>query len=224
MYIPLELTPLFNVFLIVLLLLFILTGYKKGLLLQLLDFFGLVVALFLAWLFSPAFGALFRFIPKEFTPFQDTILADYFYKQINSIAWFIILFFIVSLLIFLLKPIVKTVGQIPILKQLNGTFGIGFSMIKLLIISTMFIFILSTPLFKNGNEIVERTWLVHIRSVTTGVMNFIEKPITENKVLQTFMINPKQASPEDVKSIMTWLSENGVSEGEINQFFREIGD
>ena len=223
MYIPLELTPLFNVFLVVLLILFILTGYRKGLLLQLLDFFGLIVSLFIAWMFSPALGASFGFIPKEFSPFQETILADYFYVQINSVAWFIILFFAVSLLVFLLKPIVKTIGQIPLLKQLNGAFGILFSMVKLLIVSVLVIFILSTPLFKNGGQIVDRTWLRFINSITVNTIDFVGKPILENKTLQAFILNPKQATPEDIATIVDWLKENGIEESKINQFLIEVG-
>jgi len=222
MYIPLELTPLFNVFLIIILVLFILTGYRKGVLLQILDFFGLLVALFIAWMFSPACGAVFNVIPKEFTPFQNTILASLFYKQINSVVWFIILFLAVSLLVFLLKPIVKTVGKIPVLKQLNSVFGIVFSILKLLTTSAIIIFVLSTPLFKNGGEIVERTWLKHMRSITTSVMGFIEKPLIENQAMQTIITNPKQASKEDLEAIVRWLKESGVDDKTISQFLGEI--
>lgn len=223
MYIPIELAKLINIFLILVLILFILTGYKKGFLLQFLDFIGLVISLFLAWVFAPAFGKMFVLLPKDFSPYQNTILADLFYQQVNGIAWFIVLFLVFYLLIFFIKLIAKTIGAIPVIKQINSILGVAFAFVRLLILSFVVIFILSTPLFKNGDAIISGSWLAPIQKYTMNTISFIAEPLSENQFIQSFIENVDQATPEDVQELIQWLQDQGVDSETIQLFLIEIG-
>ena len=223
MYIPLELVQLVNIFLILVLALFILSGYKRGFLLQLLDLLGLIISLFLAWVFAPAFGRMFVLLPRDFSPFQGTVLANLFYEQTNSIAWFVVLFLVFFTLIFFIKLIAKAIGAIPVFKQINGILGVAFAFVRLLIFSFIIVFVLSTPLFRNGSEIIERSWLSPIRNYGFQAISIIERPLSEVIFVQHFVNNVGQATPDDVSNIISWLEYNGVDRATIDIFLTEIG-
>lgn len=223
MFLTLQTGLIINLFLIAMFVLFILIGYKKGFLVQLIDFLGLIVCLFIAWLFSGAFGKLFSIFPKGFTPFNGTVLSDFFYQQLNSVVWFMIIFIVCWIIVKLLKIIVKQVDLIPIVSTVNKVLGIAFAGLRLLLLSFVMVFFLVSPLFRNGNEVIEGSLLKYFRQYGMETIDFIAKPVGELTLVQEFMENPKQVSEEDVKKIITWFESNGIDQQTINEFFIQIG-
>ena len=225
MTISLQYSLLINGFLAALLLLFILIGYNKGFLVQLVDLLGLVTALFIAWLLSKAVGSLFPIIPKSFVPYQKTILESFFYNFVNTIVWFVIIFVLALAVIKLLKLIVKQVDQIPILKQVNKLLGVVLALGRYLIIVFLMLYLLTTPLFKNGNEIIENSWFIYGQKAFITISDLTNNSLgnlDQLAILQDFINDPKQLSADELRIVMSWLSDHGISADKITQFISEI--
>jgi len=167
---------------------------------------------------------MFALVPKHMAPFQETILADLFYTQVNSIAWFVVLFLVFLLIVWVIKLLAKGASKIPIIAQVNRILGMLFSVVHLVILSAVAIFVLSTPLFLNGKDIIDRSWLGTISKYTIEGIQFISKPLEESRLVQEFIENGvSQASTKDVSNMMEWLKDKGVDSQTIEDFLKELG-
>lgn len=222
MIISLQYTPLINAFLVALLLLYLLLGYNQGFLVQLINLLGFVTALFIAWLLAPAFSRLFPLLPANFSPFGDTILKEFFYGKINGVVWFIIILIVMLVLIHLLKLVVKQLSKVPVISFVNKMLGVGLGLLRYSIIVLLIIFLISSPLVKNGQAIIEATWLQPIQKVSEPVFNLIGESVADLAILQDFINDPKQLSAEQLESFVNWLSKNGINEKQILDFLDYI--
>lgn len=211
-----------NIALVVLLIIFLVYGYKKGFVSQVLTFLGLGVALFIAWLLYRPFGLMFAITPRSIVPFQMSVLGDFFYTKINSFVWFIIITLIAFIIIKLLKPIVEALSKAPVIRFFDGLAGMLLSFIFYALIVIGSIFVLSLPVFSNGQEMIERSGLKYVEHITGEIANVFEEDISRMQSVQTIAFEPVQASPEDVKNVMKYLDDNGVLLSRVNEFLKEI--
>ena len=223
MFIPTEYVTYINIALVVSLLLALFIGFKKGFLLQLVQALTMIVAVVLAWLLSPALAKSFNIWPTELTPFHDTVLSDLFYGKINGVIWFLIVFIVVILVMLLLRPIVKAIGKIPVLKQINKILGMAFALIGYSIYLLIIIYALNTPLFANGAQIIQQSWLRPAKDVATSAFAFIEKPLAESEKLQNLIANKDNLTTEDFDFLTEWLKTQNIDESTIIEFFQQIG-
>ncbi|MDD3923768.1 MAG: CvpA family protein [Erysipelotrichaceae bacterium] len=224
MYIPTEYVMYINIALVVFLVIALIVGYIKGFLLQVVQALTVIVAIVLAWLLSPTLASTIKIWPVDLTPFQDTVLSDLFYEKINASIWFIIIFVIVVILMLLLRPIVKAIGKIPVLKQVNKLMGMVFSLLIYGFYILIVIFILNTPLFTNGATIVEDTWLKPAKEFATTTFGFIEKPLLESEKLQNLIANRDNLSPDDFAFLSDWLKQQGIDESTVIEFFQQVNN
>ena len=123
MTIPNEGMFVVNMIVIVLAVVNLIAGIRRGFLLQLVDTIGLIAALFAAWLFSPVLAGWVMLIPSSLNPLEGTLLAPFFQVMMNQLIWFIVLFLVCRLVLFLLKPLVKALGHLPLVRQVNQLLG-----------------------------------------------------------------------------------------------------
>lgn len=223
MFIPTDYVLYINIALVVFLLIAIVVGYIKGLLLQLVQALTVIVAIVLAWLLSPSLGKAIKLWPADLAPFQDTVLSSLFYEKINAVLWFILVFLGVIVLMLLLRPIIKSISKIPVIKQVNKVFGIGFSVVIYGLYLLIFIYALNSPLFQNGAEIIEQSWLKPAKEIVSTTFNFIEKPLLESEKLQNLIANRENLTEEDFAFLTDWLTTQNIDENTIIEFFQQIG-
>lgn len=228
MTISLQYGLVINIFLVALLVLLVLIGYKKGFLIQLVDLLGQIASLFMSWLLSKALGGIIPIIPGSFVPFQKTILDGFFYKFVNSTLWFIVLFIIFWIVMKIVKMLVKRIDLIPILGKINKALGVLLALVRYAIFVVIALFVLASPLFKNGTEVIENSWLKYGQMALNQVTILGENPLTgltafkELEVLQDFINDPKQLSETQLQAVMGWLSGQGISADQIGTFLSEI--
>lgn len=222
MSIPTNYTLYINIALVIFFIAALVIGYVKGFLLQLIQALTVIVAVGLGWLFAPVLANAVHLWPANLTPFSETVLKDFFYEKINIVASFLIIFFIVLSLMLLLRPLVKAVGKIPVIKQVNKVLGMVFSALIYGIYILIIIFVLNTPLFLNGSVIVEQSWLNPIKNVMSDTFKFIEKPLLENEKLQNLIANPENMTSDDYSFLTEWLKAQNIDESVIIEFFQQI--
>ncbi len=185
-------------------------GYKKGFALQLLNLLGLIFAIYVAWLISPAFAKVFPIIPASSLPLEGTVIAEYLQQYLNKIVWMIILVILIKIGLIFVRPIVKVVQNLPIIKQLNGVLGALFSLITSTLWILVFAIVLSLPIIKmNGKEIgtklVEKGLIGLIQKGTSQLVSVLEEPIMNNKELQNLFENFDELNDQELKNIENWL-------------------
>lgn len=201
--------------LIIVTLLFVYLGYRKGFLSKILSCLSFIVIVFLSWQLAPALSKVFHFLPVEWAPYQDTQLAGFFYNYSNQLFIFAILVVMTLALVFVLKPIVLLFTQLPVISTFNALLGACFGLIETFLWCILLLFVLHSPLVKNGQEIINQTALRHVAVVQDKVFAFASDALKDFDLSQG--LNPTQ----DFEAMKKFLNEQGLSEEEIQKFLLE---
>ena len=207
--------------LIVWLILSLWIGYKRGLLLQLYNLLALFAAVLFAWVLSEPFAKVFTIFKPEVGAFNQTAIEELILTRINSALWFVILFIGISILIALLRPLIKAMGKIPGFKTINSFFGALFALIGYYITVLILILLLSTPLITNGQTVVDESGLLYVKQYSSVFFDYASIRFEENVAIQK-MISGESLSMSDSASIREWLLSQGISESDIIEFLEGL--
>ena len=102
------------------------------------------------------------------------------------------------------------VGKIPVLKGINRILGFGFGIIQALVLLWIVSLILLTPLFKNGQDVIQNSALKYYDQVTNiVVINSDFKELSLIKVLTNGTL-----TDDDRITIKAWLDESSIESPE----------
>ena len=85
----------------------------------------------------------------------------------------------------------------------------------------MFVFILNTPIIRNGGIVVEKTVLSYVDQSSTIIWELLDNPEDINNVLQD-IINGNGIKEDLLDSFKSWLAENIDDEKIINSIIEEF--
>lgn len=185
-------------------------GYKKGFLLQLLDLIGLLIAIYIAWLFAPVLATYFEICPQSLMPLQDTIFGSAISVYINQGLWFLIILIVVKLVLLIVRPLVKAIQRIPVLKQLNGLLGAIFSFVSSTVWIIVISFFLTLPVVSMGQDVVQQSLIKVILDGSSNVVQDIEEPIHKNDLINKLTNNMNDLSDNDREDLKEWFEENNL--------------
>ena len=213
--IPFDYLMFVNIVLILFLLLSVYRGYKEGMLLQLVNLVNTFVAAAVAWLFSDVFVSVYAFVTysKAGMPKIDA----FFTQHANRLIWFFVLFVVIRILLMALKPIASLISKMPLIKQVNSILGAFFGIVVYVIYLNLLIYFLTLPVIKNGNDVIENSYLKKVHEVSQPVLKNFDEVMRENTSVQ-YLINEKELSVSQKQSIVDFLSKNGFSNEEIREF------
>ena len=226
---PANWIPYVNIALLILLVVFIIAGYIRGFFVQLIDIVAYILAFFVAKRYSQALSGRFHLWPEKAVMFEGTILQDYIYDKCNYYAWFVLLFLGVLLLLLILKPLIKLISEIPFIKETNKALGMVLGVISFLIWTCIAVYILSTPIFTNGQEVVDQTFLKPIREVSSVAFHDFQSMLEENGILQKLLSMQEEDTGEDVSNeeidkIIDFFTEAGMNYQEVkNTIYHFLG-
>ena len=215
---PYEFIIYLNAVLVLFLVFVIYRGYKKGMLLQLVGLISTFVSMIIAWIFSDVFMNVFHFVTYNTTGIFS--LDNFVTENANRLIWFVILFLVIRLLMMVLTPIASLISKLPLIKQVNSAFGAVFSLITYLIYIVLIVLFLSTPIIKNGNQIIENTFLRTVDKHVISNLGFLEDKLEENEALQSLVSN-RGLSVTQKQAMVDMLSEQGFSNAEIKEFLQK---
>lgn len=204
-----------NGLLILLLIFVVYRGYKRGLLLQLVDLISTFVSLIIAWIFSDVFVSVFTFIKYDGSGVLG--IDEFVSAHANRLIWFVILFIVIRLLMMLLTPLAKAISKVPLIKQVNSAVGGVFSIVTFVIYILIISFFLTLPIVKNGTDIINNTYLKPIHEYLHPVIAILDERVNENASIQS-LLRESKLSVNQKQEIVSWLAKNGFSNDEIKEF------
>ena len=198
-------------------------GYKKGFLWQLLKILGILACILVAWILAPGLSELVHIIPESWTPFVASPLAGFFYEKLNSICWFIIVFLIGLLILVIIKPIFKSITNLPGLKTANKVIGAILALVPVFIVCLLVTFVLNSAIFTNGKDIVNGSILKYNNVIIEKGLTLFSGKLSENIAIQKIINDPLSLDKKDVEAIVKWLQESQVDGDTIYEFLKQYG-
>lgn len=160
---------------------FALIGYFKGFITRLYDLTSTIIVIFLSYTFAKPVSSIFVFYHYN----QDDMIASVVGKIINQMIIFFILLIVLSILKLIigviLKPVLKRIVEIFSLTKLaDRILGVGLSIIEAFVLSYIFVLLLITPIYLQGNQLLDNTYVAKnilnvIPSLTTQIQDLSEE-------------------------------------------------
>ncbi len=220
MTIPIFIFPYINLILILIAVLSLIDGYMHGFMLMLLNVLSLFAALFLAWTLSPAIASVLPLYPRSASDYSGSI-GNLIYTKLNAGLWFIIIFIGVMLLTILLRPLVKLVGKVPVIKLTNKILGAAFGLLLAAFWILVLTFVLSTPLFVNGKDAIETSWLKPFSQSANQVLETGGNQLSDNVLVQR-ILSGQPLTQKELDDISAWLVKNKIDRKSIDEFIQKI--
>ena len=156
-----------NLALIILYLAFVVIGYKNGLILQIVDLVYNILALFIGYFLAPILASHFPIVKLD-----EVYMALKLNVLMDTLIYMIIVFILLKLLYLIIKPLFGFVSKIPLIGFVNDIGGALMGIVNATIVVLLFCMLLNTPLFKNGNEVKEKTYLKTINGLSYKALEF----------------------------------------------------
>ena len=188
-----------NLALIILYLAFIVIGYKNGLILQIVDLVYNILALFIGYFLAPILASHFPIVKLDevYMALKLNILMD-------TLIYMIIVFILLKLLYLIIKPLFGFVSKIPLISFVNDIGGALMGIVNATIVVLLFCMLLNTPLFKNGNEVKEKTYLKTINGLSYKALEYSMDHFKFENEFKDFDIDKTRMAFDK------WLEEQGV--------------
>lgn len=188
-----------NLALIILYLAFIVIGYKNGLILQIVDLVYNILALFIGYFLAPILASHFPIVKLD-----EVYMALKLNVLMDTLIYMIIVFILLKLLYLIIKPLFGFVSKIPLIGFVNDIGGALMGIVNATIVVLLFCMLLNTPLFKNGNEVKEKTYLKTINGLSYKALEFSMDHFDFQKESKDFDIDKTRMAFDK------WLEEQGV--------------
>ena len=188
-----------NLALIILYLAFVVIGYKNGLILQIVDLVYNILALFIGYFLAPILASHFPIVKLD-----DVYMALKLNILMDTIIYMIIVFILLKLLYLIIKPLFGFVSKIPLIGFVNDIGGALMGVVNATIVVLLFCMLLNTPLFKNGNEVKEKTYLKTINGLSYKALEYSMDHFKFENEFKDFDIDKTRMAFDK------WLEEQGV--------------
>lgn len=213
--IPYSILQYTNYLLLIWLLTALYRGYKRGLILQVVDMVTTFVSLLAAWVLSPIFQNVYQFVETSSNGFVS--IADLVGMQTNRLIWFALLFVLIRIVLLVIKPLAVVISKMPLISQVNSSIGGVFSMVYFAIKLVILIAILGTPVVANGQEVIDSSVLKHVDSISKPILENVFTSLSKNDALQSIIYEQKLTDEQTI-AITEWLQSNGFTHNEIKEF------
>ncbi len=125
-----------DIVLLLILAVFVVSGFRRGLMRQLLDLGGFIIALYLAWALAPQLSAYLaqfsNFVPEFLLP-GDLVLAAHLSSIVISILSFLFVYFVVTIFFKFFGKLLHGIASLPVIGFFNAVGGAALGGLKGLI-------------------------------------------------------------------------------------------
>lgn len=204
MFISSDLFMIVNIVVVVAVLLAIFIGYKKGMVYELLSLCSFIVAFLLAYILSPIFSKHFALFETG-QDFTSMLMSGF----INQVVWFVIIIIAVKLIFGIIIPLSSIISKLPLIGFINRLGGALVGIFNGFVWVLLLSLILSTPLFKNGNEVRENTLIKPVNVISDKVMVGLIDHFNDAKLNEE--LENQGLNIEDIRDeLEDWLYEKGA--------------
>lgn len=191
-----------NIVLVLIYIIFAIIGFKNGLMLQMIDLVFNILAIFAAYFVSPILAAYFPLVKMEeiYTKLNINVLID-------TLIYCVLVYIVLRILYIFIKPVFKSVSNIPLLGFFNKVGGFLFGLINATFIMLALGLLLTTPLFSNGIEIKKGTFLKYTDTLCEKALDVSMKYINFDSIKDSIKDFDIDSAREEFNK---WLIEKGV--------------
>lgn len=199
-------TLVINVLTIVLVVLQIYHGYKRGMLAQLLSLLSFAAAILISYIACPVLAARFNFF--------NTADGDAFQAMVSSltnrIVWYILIFIAAKVVFNLVIHFSDIIDHIPLLGNLNRLLGAVCGFITAALYAFMLALLLKT-LLKGGSTLVEQSMLKPFNQAGNEVMVYIWENYDFKELAAKY--GEENVDVENWRKLLeSWLNSDGSRE------------
>lgn len=191
-----------NVVIVAIYVVFAIRGYKNGLALQVVDLIYNVLAIVAAWFISPILAAHFPLVKLD-----EVYTALNFNVLIDTLIYCVIVFLVLKLIYMFIKPIFKGVTKLPIIGFVNKVGGFLFGLINATVVVLLLSMLLNTPMFSNGKEVKDNTYLKYCNNLSAKAMEVTLKHVNLDSIKDTIDNFDVDKSREELEK---WLTAQGI--------------
>ncbi|MFV0380447.1 MAG: CvpA family protein [Anaerorhabdus sp.] len=196
-----------NIGILIFYIIMFLIGYKKGLVVQIINLLALMVSLYIAWNISAVLVKYISIIPVSTIVSQSSVLASLIAKYIDRIIVTFIIFAIIMFVIKIFARMIKGVLRLPIIKQIDGVLGAIFSLFITSLWILVFSIVLTIPFFKGSQKAIDSSFIKPINKFTVNAISFLEKPLLNIENINNMMNNVDELTDEEIVKLEDWLNQ-----------------
>lgn len=167
-------------------------GYRKGLLRSLLSLVGTIASFYLAWMFSENLSISMPLIKNTSQdPLMQAFTAQY-YTLANRLIYFVILFLVFRIVCMLLDFLLKVLQTMPGYHFVSSVLGMILGLIQTCIWCLLMCVVLESPVFHHGSLIVNESILSPIKETSTLVFTSFALPLQQADMLSEMLQEVEQ--------------------------------
>ncbi len=222
MIIPSQFSLLFTLIAIAFLVGLTYSGYKDGFITKALELLSTVVSIVLSWVIADHLKTTIFLFPKDYNLLSDTPIGSVIYQSVNRMLLFIVIFILLRIIVFLLKPLFKSFNWVPLVGGINRILGSIFGFVQGVLFVFILTFLLSTPLFANGEVILQKSGLVVVKDMYRSLMFMFDDTFDSIESIQKVITPANELKDDDYTNITTWLEKQGFDALEQQEIIEMI--
>lgn len=167
-------------------------GYRKGLLRSLLSLVGTIASFYLAWMFSENLSTSMPLIKNTSQDPLFQAFTSQYYRLANRLIYFVILFLVFRIVCMLLDFLLKVLQTMPGYHFVSSVLGMILGLIQTCIWCLLMCVVLESPVFHHGSLIVNESILSPIKETSTLVFTSFTLPIQQADMLSEMLQEVEQ--------------------------------
>lgn len=177
-----------NIFIGLVYLLFIIIGYSKGFLFELISLLYSLISGLVSWFLAPILANLYPIFDINNLNKETEILNKFvdLSAMINTLIYFVIVFLVLKLLYVFIAFILKGMNKVPVIGKFNQILGIFAGIFNATIITLALSMLLTLPVFKNGDEIKNGTVFKYVSEYSDKLLTYIVDNVDLDNVKKQF--------------------------------------
>ena len=207
-----------NIAVVVLYVIFMIRGAKRGVLVQVLSSLGTVVSFLAAWRYCSFASGYYELVPKDIVPMNEIpAIGQAIYSHLNEMIWFIALFAVLRLLFVILEKLCSGLSGLPVIKEVSGLLGGLLGVVSATIWILVLFVVLNMPFFRNGSEIANRSLIGTITNKVSHTVKEFAGPVDASETIGNMYQQIQDFDNQDMEVIGQWLEDHGINPMDAEQ-------
>ena len=196
-----------NALIVLIYLIFIIIGYKKGFLFELISLIYTAVSIVISWFLAPVFAGMFPIVILSNMNVEAQLVSKLINIDVisNTVIYFVAIFFILRLFYFLISLLLKGMNKLPVIGKFNKILGGLFGIVNATFVTIMFSMLLNLPIIDNAVEVRNNTFFKYISEYSDTALSYIVENVDLDGIKAKFDSFDIDNARDDFKA---WLELN----------------
>lgn len=196
-----------NALIVLIYLTFIIIGYKKGFLFELISLIYTAVSIVISWFLAPVFAGMFPIVILSNVNVEAQLVSKLINIDAisNTVIYFVAIFFILRLFYFLISLLLKGMNKLPVIGKFNKILGGLFGIVNATFVTIMFSMLLNLPIIDNAVEVRNNTFFKYISEYSDTALSYIVENVDLDGIKAKFDSFDIDNARDDFKA---WLELN----------------